>query len=174
MGVKEGKMIRSYDGKTPSIAESAFISEAAYVVGNVEIGENSSVWPCTVIRGDSGTIKIGNNTNIQDNSVVHGNVTIGDNVHVGHGAVINCRRIGNNVLIGMNATILHNVEIGDQCIIGAGCLVSQGMKVPDKSFVTGVPAEIKGEAPSQHLHRWAEAAPQEYAERAKRYKDQGL
>ncbi len=136
-------MIRSFGGKTPSIADSAFVSEAAYVVGDVEIGENSSVWPGTVIRGDGGKIRIGKNTNIQDNSVVHGSVTIGDNVHVGHGAVINCRSIGNNVLIGMNATLLHEAEIGNWCIIGAGCLVSQGMKIPDKSFVVGVPAQVK-------------------------------
>jgi len=167
-------MIRSFNGKTPNIAESAFVSEAAYVVGDVEIGENSSVWPGTVIRGDSGSIRIGKNTNIQDNSVVHGSVSIGDNVHVGHGAIINCRRIGNNVLVGMNATLLHGAEIGNLCIIGAGCLVSQGMKVPDKSFVAGVPAEIKGEASPQHLHRWAEAAPEGYAELARQYKDQGL
>ena len=139
-------MIRSFNGRTPKIAESVFISEAAYVVGEVELGENSSVWPGAVIRGDSGNIRIGKNTNIQDNSVVHGSVTIGDNVHVGHGAIINCHRIGNNVLIGMNAAILHDVEIGNLCIISAGCLVSQGMKVPNKSFVAGVPAETKGEA----------------------------
>jgi carbonic anhydrase/acetyltransferase-like protein (isoleucine patch superfamily) len=167
-------MIRSFNGKTPRIAESAFVSEAAYVVGDVEIGENSSVWPGTVIRGDSGTIRIGKNTNIQDNSVVHGGTTIGDNVHVGHGAIINCRRIGNNVLIGMNATLLHEAEIGNLCIIAAACLVSQGMKVPDRSFVAGVPAEIRGEASPQQLSRWAEAGPQGYAELARQYKEQGL
>ncbi len=167
-------MIRSFGGKTPSIADSAFVSEAAYVVGDVEIGENSSVWPGTVIRGDGGKIRIGKNTNIQDNSVVHGSVTIGDNVHVGHGAVINCRRIGNNVLIGMNATILHGAEIGDLCIIGAGCLVNQGMKIPDRSFVVGVPGVIKGEASTETLHRWAEAAPERYAELARQYKELGL
>jgi carbonic anhydrase/acetyltransferase-like protein (isoleucine patch superfamily) len=167
-------MIRSFNGKTPRIAESAFVSEAAYVVGDVEIGENSSVWPGTVIRGESGTIRIGKNTNIQDNSVVHGGTTIGDNVHVGHGAIINCRRIGNNVLIGMNATLLHEAEIGNLCIIAAACLVSQGMKVPDRSFVAGVPAEIRGEASPQQLSRWAEAGPQGYAELARQYKEQGL
>ncbi|MFH1382913.1 MAG: gamma carbonic anhydrase family protein [Chloroflexota bacterium] len=167
-------MIRSFSGKTPKIADSAFISEAAYVIGDVEIGENSSVWPGTVIRGDSGSIKIGNNTNVQDNSVIHGHAIIGDNVHIGHGAVINCRSIGNNVLIGMNATLLHEAEIGNFCIIGAGCLVTQGMKVPDGSFVTGVPAEIRGKAPQRHLDRWAEAAPEGYAELAKKYKEQGL
>jgi carbonic anhydrase/acetyltransferase-like protein (isoleucine patch superfamily) len=167
-------MIRSFNGKTPRIADSAFVSEAAYVVGDVEIGENSSIWPGTVIRGDSGIIKIGKNTNIQDNSVVHGGTTIGDNVHVGHGAIINCRSIGNNVLIGMNATLLHEAEIGSQCIIGAACLVTQGMKVPNRSFVTGVPAEVRGEASAQHLSRWAEAGPRGYAELARQYKEQGL
>ena len=120
--------MKSFNGKTPRIAESAFVSEAAYVVGNVEIGENSSVWPGAVIRGDFGSIKIGNNTTVEDGCVIHAgspetimkNLTIGDNVHIGHGAVINCQRIGNKVLIGMNATLLHDAEIGSQCIIGAG------------------------------------------------------
>ena len=176
-------MIRSLGGKTPKIAESAFVSEAAYVIGDVEIGEDSSVWPGAVIRGDFGSIKIGSNTAIEDNCVIHSgtpstpsyreDVTIGDNVHIGHGAVINCRRIGSNVLIGMNSTILHDAEIGDFCIIGAGCLVRQGMKIPDKSFVAGVPGEIKGEASPEQLW-WVEEGPQIYAELVKRYKEQGL
>lgn len=176
-------MIRSLGGKTPKIAESAFVSEAAYVIGDVEIGENSSVWPGAVIRGDFGSIKIGKNTAIEDNCVIHAgtpstpsyreDVTIGDNVHIGHGAVINCRRIGSNVLIGMNSTILHDAEIGDFCIIGAGCLVRQGMKIPDKSFVAGVPGEIKGEASPEQLW-WVEEGPQIYVELVKRYKEQGL
>ncbi len=102
-------MIRSFNGKTPKIAESAFVSEAAYVVGDVEIGENSSVWPGAVIRGDFGSIRIGKNTAVEDACVIHSgspttltaDVTIGNNVHIGHGAVINCLRIGNKVLIGM-------------------------------------------------------------------------
>jgi carbonic anhydrase/acetyltransferase-like protein (isoleucine patch superfamily) len=172
-------MIRSFNGKTPKIAESAFVSEAAYVIGDVEIGENSSVWPGAVIRGDSGNIKIGNNTSIEDNCVIHsglppsGDVTIGDKVHIGHGAVINCRRIGNNVLIGMNSTILHDAEIGSFCIIGANCLVKQGMKIPDRSFVAGVPGEIKGEVSPQQLW-WVEEGPKIYAELTKQYKEQGL
>jgi len=176
-------MIRSLGGKTPKIAESAFVSEAAYIIGDVEIGEDSSVWPGAVIRGDFGSIKIGKNTAIEDNCVIHAgtpstpsyreDVTIGDNVHIGHGAVINCRRIGGNVLIGMNSTILHDAEIGDFCIIGAGCLVSQGMKIPDKSFVAGVPGKIKGEASPEQLW-WVEEGPQIYVELVKRYKEQGL
>ncbi len=170
-------MIRSFNGKTPKIAESAFISEAAYVIGDVEIGENASVWPGAVIRSDHSPIRIGKNTHIEDNCVVHAGangVNIGDNVIVGHGAIINCRRIGNNVLIGMNATLLHDAEIGSCCIIGANCLVSQGMKIPDNSFVVGVPAEIRGQVSPQQLLRWTQEGPENYAKLANEYKEQGL
>jgi len=176
-------MIKSFNGKTPEIAKSAFVSEAAYVIGEVEIGENSSVWPGAVIRADFGSIRIGSNTAVEDNCVIHSgtpstpshreDVTIGDNVHIGHGAVINCHKIGNNVLIGMNATILHDAEIGNFCIIGAGCLVSQGMKIPDKSFVAGAPGKIKGEASAEQLW-WVKEGPQGYGELARQYKEQGL
>ena len=172
-------MIRSFKGRTPKIAESAFVSEAAYVVGDVVIGENSSVWPGAVIRGDSGCVKIGRNTAVEDNCVIHsgsrpdGNITIGDMVQIGHGAVINCSKIGDNVLIGMNATILHEVEIGNFCLIGAGCLVSEGMKIPDNSFVVGVPGKIKGVISSKQLW-WVQEVPKHYAELTRQYKEEGL
>ncbi len=94
-------------------------------------------------------------------------------MQIGHGAVINCGKIGNNVLIGMSATILHDAEIGDFCIIGASCLVNQGMQIPDRSFVVGVPAKIKGEATPQQLF-WVEEAPKHYIELVKQYKEEGL
>lgn len=173
-------MIRSFNNKTPKIAESAFVSEAAYVVGDVEIGENSSVWPGAVLRGDFGKIKIGRNTAVEDNCVIHSGspsgikeVMIGDNVQIGHGAVLNCGKIGNSVLIGMNSTVLHDVEIGDFCVIAAGCLVRQGMKIPDRSFVAGVPGEIVGE-PSPKQLWWVQGGPEAYAKLAKQYKEQGL
>ena len=176
-------MIRNLGDKKPKIAKSAFVSEAAYVIGEVEIGENSSVWPGAVIRADFGSIKIGKNTAIEDNCVLHSGtpsersyrekMTIGDNVHIGHGAVVNCRKIGNNVLIGMNATILHDVEIGDLCIIAAGCLVKSEMKIPDRSLVAGVPGEIKGQATDEQLW-WVEEAPKIYVEMTKKYKELGL
>ena len=93
---------------------------------------------------------------------------MGDNVHIGHGAVLNCRKIGNNVLIGINATILHDVEIGNSCIIGAACMVPQGMKIPDRSFVVGVPGKIKGEVTSKQLY-WLDQGPKVYAELADHY-----
>ena len=172
-------MIKSFGGKTPRVAESAYVSEAAYVVGDVEIGESSSIWPGAVIRGDSGTVRIGNKVAIEDNCVIHsgsppdGSITIGDMVQIGHGAVVNCRKIGDNVLIGMNATILHGAEIGNSCIIGAGCLVGQEMKVPDRSFVVGVPGKVKGEASEEQLW-WVTKPAEHYAELLKEYKKEGL
>ncbi|MDY6910882.1 MAG: gamma carbonic anhydrase family protein [Chloroflexota bacterium] len=163
-------MIESFDGKTPRIAESAFVHESANVIGDVEIGDNCIVWPGAVIRGDFGPIKIGRNVFVEDNCVLHvGDITtsrqgeqaltdigfleIGDNVIIGHAAVINGKRIGSNVLIGISVSILHNVEIGDYCIVAAGAVVMMGSKIPARSFVAGMPAEIKGEAKEEHL-RW--------------------
>lgn len=175
-------MIRSFNGKAPKIADSVFISEAAYIVGDVEIGANSSVWPGAVIRADIGKIKIGKNTVIEDNCVIHSgspnlppvsDATIGDNVIIGHGAVSNGRRIGNNVIIGMNATILHDVDIGDNSIIAAGCVVTEKMKIPDNSFVTGVPGKIKRTITTEQLW-WSKNSPSIYQELSQQYKSQGL
>ena len=146
-------MIKSLNGKTPKIHESAFVSEAAYVIGDVEIGENSSVWPGAVIRGDLGKITIGKNSVIEDNCVIHSgtpsfppnlDVTIGENAVIGHGAVSNAWKIGNNVLIGMNATVLHNVEIGDYSIIAAGCVVKEKMKISGKVVCCRRPRRNQG------------------------------
>jgi carbonic anhydrase/acetyltransferase-like protein (isoleucine patch superfamily) len=172
-------MIRSINGKKPKVAASAFISEAAYVVGDVEIGEHSSVWPGAVIRGDTGKVVIGKYTAIEDNCVVHSgkpgeaDTYIGDYCNIAHSAVIHCKSIGNNVMIGINATILHNAEIADFCLIGAGCLVMENMKVPDHSFVVGIPGKIKGKVPADQMY-WLDRVPLEYAEFGKQYKDEGL
>jgi len=172
-------MIRSFNGKTPRIAESAFVSEAAYVIGDVEIGENSGIWPGAVVRADFASVKIGSNTMIEDNSVVHTglDLEIGDNVTIGHSVVVHGVKIGSNTLVGNNATILDSAEVGSFCIIGAGCVVSQGMKIPDHSFVVGVPGKIKGQVPAEGRRRLPplrEGGPQSYAELLKLYKEQGL
>ncbi len=176
-------MIRSLNGKTPKIAESAFISEAAYVIGDVEIGEYSSVWPGAVIRGDMGKITIGKKTTIEDNCVIHsgtptipwiGDVTIGDNVVFGHGAISNGRKIGNNVVIGIGAIILHDVEIGNYAILAAGCVATEKMKIPERSFVVGVPGKIKGKI-SDEQYWWTENSPEIYHQTAQEYKkEKGL
>jgi len=146
-------MIREFSGKVPKIAPSAFVSEAAYIIGDVEIGENANIWPGAVIRGDFAKITVGQNTSIEDNCVVHGwaDIIIGDNVIVGHGAVIHCHKIGNNTLVGINATILDGAEVGELSVVAAGSLVTPNMKVPTKSVVMGVPAKIKGKVSSEQL-----------------------
>jgi len=172
-------MIKSFNGKTPRIAASAFISEAAYIVGDVEIGENASVWPGAVIRGDSGRITIGRYSVVEDNCVIHSGIPpdedtfIGDMVNIGHGAVIHCSRIGSNVLVGINAVVLHRAEIGNFCLIGAACLVSEGMKVPDNSFVVGVPGRIKGKVPSRQMP-WLQENITGYSDFARKYREEGL
>jgi len=174
-------MVRSFNGKTPRIAKSAFVSEAAYVIGDVEIGEESSVWPGAVIRADFGKITIGRNTAVEDNCVVHsgsrsalvGDVFIGDRVIVGHGAVLNCRKIGDYVLVGMNATILHDSEIGSNCVISACCLVGQGMRIPEDSFVVGVPGKIKGRPTPEQLW-WTREGYKQYLDLLALYKKENL
>jgi carbonic anhydrase/acetyltransferase-like protein (isoleucine patch superfamily) len=169
------KMIRDLNGNSPKIDSSAFISEAAYIVGDVEIGENSSVWPGAVIRADFSKIIIGNNTCIEDNSVVHGaaDVTIGDNTIIGHGAVVHCRKIGSNVLVGNNATLLDGAEIADFCIIGAGSVIAPETKIADESLVIGIPARIKGQISQEQLAQ-LRLGPDIYAKLAQKYKQQGL
>lgn len=168
-------MIRDFNSKSPKIAPSAFISEAAYIVGDVEIGENSSIWPGAVLRADFGKIIVGNNTSIEDNCVVHGgtDVVIGDNTFIGHGAVVHCQRVGNNVLIGNNATVLDGAEVGDFCVIGAGSVVAPETKIPDRSLAMGVPARIKGQLSEKQL-AWMENGLVSYTKLAQEYKQQGL
>lgn len=162
-------MIRSFRGKTPQVAASARVDETAILIGDVEIGEESSIWPGAVIRGDMGKIRIGKQTIVEDNCVIHSgspgtktdDVSIGDRVVIGHGAVLNCRSVGSHVLIGMNATLLHGATIGDFCIIGAATLVGEGKKIPAYSLVLGVPGKIKGR-PSEKQLWWVRNAYEEY------------
>ena len=138
-------MIRSLDGKRPRIHPTAFISEAAYVVGDVEIGEGTNVWPGAVIRGDYGRIIIGKDCSIQDNCVIHTDdfLEMGDNVLMTHGAVIHGSRVGSNVLIGINAALLEDAQVGNYCLVGACAVVRAGARIPDNSLVIGVPAQVK-------------------------------
>ena len=168
-------MIRSFNGISPKIAPSVFVSEAAYVIGDVEIGENSSVWPGAVIRGDTCKIVIGQSSSLEDNCVVHGatRVTIDDNVIIGHGAVVHCRKIGSNVLIGNNVTLLDGAEIGDSCIVGAGSLVLPGTKVPENSVVMGAPAQVKEKVTKKQRDEIMQGSAF-YVKLAQRYLEQGF
>ena len=126
--------------------DSIVICPGAQVFGDVELGENVSVWHGAVIRGDTDSITIGDNSNVQDNCVVHCTrgfpVVIGKNVSVGHGAVVHGCRLDDNVLIGMNATVLNGAHISKNCIVGAGAVVSEGKEFPEGSLILGVPAKV--------------------------------
>ena len=166
-------MIRGFGGKEPRIHPSAFISEACYIEGDVEIGENSSVWPGAVIRADYGRISIGRNSVIQDTCVIHTDdyLDIGDNVSVTHGAVIHGHRVGNNVLIGINAVILEEAEIGNFCFIGAGAVVRAKSVIPDESLVIGVPGQVRPLSPENR--RRLDAPTKNYIRNAQAHKSEG-
>ncbi|MDZ7699586.1 MAG: gamma carbonic anhydrase family protein [Deltaproteobacteria bacterium] len=168
-------MIRSFNGKTPQIDPSAFVSEAATVIGNVSIGAEASIWPGAVIRGDFGRITIAAQSCLEDNCVVHGagDVTIGKGVIVGHGAVVHCLSIGDHVLVGNNATVLDGARIGDGCIIGAGALVAPGTVIPQGSLFTGTPGSVKREVSSSEMDR-LENGTAAYVSLAGMYKKEGL
>ena len=124
------------------IHKSVYVSKKAFISGEVEIMDNSSVWPFASIRGDNGRIKIGRYTNIQDSTTIHDETTIGDFVTIGHNAVVHGCRIEDNVLIGMHSTILNNAYIGKNCVIGANALVPEGKEIPENSLVLGVPGKV--------------------------------
>lgn len=141
-------MLRPYRGRLPKVHPSAFIDESAQVIGDVEIGEESSVWMQVVIRGDVNFIRIGNRTNVQDGVVVHVQhdthpTHIGDDVTVGHGAIIHGCTIQNRVLIGMGAIVLNGATIGEDSIIAAGALITEGATIPPRSLVMGSPGKVK-------------------------------
>jgi len=169
-------MIRNLGEKKPKIAESAFVSEAAYVVGDVEIGESSSIWPGAVLRADRFRIRIGSNSNIQDNCVVHAgfsDVNIGNNVTIAHGSLIHCARIGDNVFIGMHTVLNNQSEIEDFCMIGAYSMVKDNFKVPARSLAIGIPARIIRALNDRELERILNGS-RTYVELAKEFKMLGL
>ena len=141
-------MLRPYRGVLPRVHPSAFIDDSAQVIGDVEIGEESSVWMAVVIRGDVHRIRIGRRSNVQDGTVVHvmnqtHPTTIGDAVTIGHAAVLHGCTIEDRCLIGMGAILLNGAHIGRDSIVAAGSLVVEEMQVPPRSLVMGSPGRIK-------------------------------
>lgn len=167
-------MIIDYEGIKPNIHETCFIAESAEVIGKVELGEYTSIWYNCVLRGDENTITIGNNTNIQDGTVIHiskdYNTEIGDYVTVGHNAIVHACKIGNNVLIGMGAIILDGAEIQDNVLIGAGSIVTTGKKIPSGSLVLGSPAKVVRSLTDEEIEHLKQSAIDyvKYAEKHKK------
>ena len=167
-------LIRSLRGIEPKIAPTAWVSEFAYVVGNVTIGEYASVWPGVTIRGDGDTITIGNYVNIQEGSVVHGDgLVIEDYVSIGHSVVVHGDRIGYGSLLGNNCTFLTESTIGRECLIAANSVVLSNVAVPDRSFVTGVPGSIKRPVTDAQVAQMRTTA-EHLVERAAWFKESGL
>lgn len=150
-------MLIAYQSTMPRIHPSAFIAEGAMIIGDVAIGEKSSVWFNCVLRGDVDRIEIGARSNIQDGAVVHMDknfpAIIGDDVTVGHGAIIHGCTIGDGAMISMGAIILTGAKIGARAIVGAGAVVREGQEIPDESLAVGIPAQIRRDATAEELER---------------------
>ena len=141
-------MLRQYRGILPTIDPSAYVDQSAQVIGDVHVGAESSIWMNVVVRGDVHRIRIGARTNLQDGTVVHvmrgtHPTTIGDEVTIGHGALIHGCTIADRVLVGMGAILLNGVVVGSDSIVAAGSLLPEGFEVPARSLVMGSPAKVR-------------------------------
>jgi carbonic anhydrase/acetyltransferase-like protein (isoleucine patch superfamily) len=151
-------IVRSYDGKHPRLGERVFVAENAALIGDVELGDDCSIWFGTTVRGDVNSIRIGARTNIQDNCTIHvsherWSTTIGEDVTVGHGAIVHGCTVGRGALIGMGSRVLDGAVVGESALVGAGALVAEGMIVPPRVLVVGVPARIKRPLTDDELAR---------------------
>jgi carbonic anhydrase/acetyltransferase-like protein (isoleucine patch superfamily) len=168
-------MIREFQGQRPRVAATAFIAESAMLIGDVMIGEESSVWYHSVLRGDMNFIRLGDRTNIQDLSVLHVRyreqaTVVGNEVTVGHRVVLHGCTIGDRVLVGMGAIVMDGVVIGEDCVVGAGALVTPGTVVEPGSLVLGAPAKVKRGVTQGELDLIREGT-QRYVEFARLYKE---
>jgi carbonic anhydrase/acetyltransferase-like protein (isoleucine patch superfamily) len=141
-------LIRAFRGTRPRVDPSAYVDESAQVIGDVEIGPESSIWMAAVVRGDVHWVRIGRRSNLQDGTIVHvmnrtHPTTIGDNVTVGHAAVLHGCTVGDQCLVGMGAILLNGVDVGPGSIVAAGSLVLEGTSVPPRSLVAGSPAKVR-------------------------------
>ena len=139
-------MIKNFMDMKPILEEEIYIAETAVIIGDVTLKRNSNIWFGAVLRGDEESIVIGENTNIQENSIVHGDennkVEVGNGCTIGHGVIVHGCKIGNNTLIGMGAIILNGAQIGNDTIVGAGSLITQNKKFDDGVLIIGNPAKV--------------------------------
>ncbi len=153
--------------------ESNYIAPGAQVVGNVTLGENTSIWHNAVVRSDHRKITVGNRSNVQDNATLHveveNDITIGDYVTVGHNAIVHGCVVGDNTMIGMGAIVMTGAVIGKNCIIGAGAIVTEGKVIPDNSIVMGIPGKIVKEV-SREQAEYNTVNADHYVELANKYK----
>jgi carbonic anhydrase/acetyltransferase-like protein (isoleucine patch superfamily) len=166
-------MLYSLGLDTPTSASGEyFVAPTASVIGRVRLGRDANVWFGAIIRGDGNTIEIGDGTNVQDNAVVHidsdAPCRLGNNVTVGHSAIVHGCTVGDGSLIGIGATILSHATIGRYCLVGAGALITERKQFPDRSLIIGVPAKRVREVTDEEVEMLKESAAH-YAELGRRY-----
>ena len=171
----DGEMIISYRGIKPRLHPSVYVAEGAQIIGDVEIGKDSSVWFNSVIRGDVHYVRIGERTNVQDNCVLHVThemypLVIGSDVTIGHGAIVHAATIRDSCLIGMGALILDNAKVGPYSLVAAGSLVLEHDEVPEGALVAGVPARVKRMLTEEERREIAQSA-QNYVEYVRTYRE---
>jgi len=169
--------ILSYNGKTPKIGKGVFIAPTASIIGDVEIGDGASIWFGAVLRGDEAGIRIGANTSVQDNAVIHvyegHDTVIEDHVTIGHGAILEACHVKSGALIGMNAVVLERVTIGRQALVAAGSVVLEGQEIPDGMLAAGAPAKVKRPLEGRSKE-WLEVGASAYMRLTKAYREQGI
>lgn len=156
-------MIATIRGRTPIVPASVFVAPSALVVGDVILGDDSSIWYGCVLRGDVGPIRIGARTNIQDGCILHltegrGGLSVGSEVTAGHRAILHGATIRDRCLIGMGAIVLDDCDIGEESLVGAGSVILEGTVVPPRSFIAGVPAVVRGAIPPEIHARLRDSA----------------
>ncbi len=171
--VRPLRKLRAFAGKFPTIDPSVYIADTATVVGDVHVGARSSIWFGAVLRGDVFHIRVGEETSIQDNTVLHVThdrfaTVVGNRVTVGHSVTLHGCTIGDLCIIGMGATVLDQVEVGERCIVGAGALLTPGTKVPPGHLIVGTPARVKRPLTDAELE-WLSASAAHYVELGRIY-----
>ena len=169
-------IIRPYQGKAPALHASAFAIESSVVVGDVEIGEDSSLWFGAIVRGDVNFIRIGARTNVQDHSVLHVSgahpTVVGDDVTIGHRATLHGCTVGNRCLVGIGAIVLDGATLADDVMVAAGALVAPGTSVPARTLVMGAPARVRRPLDDGEVER-LRATARHYVEYARQYLREG-
>lgn len=172
-------IIKPFNGKLPKIAKSALIADNVYIIGDVEIGEECSIWPGVVIRSDTTPIRIGNNVHIEENSILHTATHIEDNVMIGHGCCIEAF-IGHDTMVGNTASLMPLSRVGAHCAVAAGSVLTEQKVIPDWSFVVGSPAKVHSSIdPDDPKHIMRRSAtylngPQGMRALAEEYRRQGI
>lgn len=165
--------VLAFEDKAPKVAESAFLAPTAVLIGDVEIGENASVWFGVVLRGDLGPIRVGADSNVQDNVVIHaeteGGTVLEERVSVGHGAILHDAYVERNSMIGIGAILLEGCRIGSGSLVAAGSVVREGFHLPDRTLAVGVPAAAK-RAIEGAAAEWVERGADDYLELCARYR----